>query len=409
MDSPQALKTPYAAPETKGIGQFIPLSVIIPVTAMIFTRLFLLVVAVLANRFLPERASENNWHAAPENLLLDIWARWDSGFYLSIAQNGYSYVLGEQSSVAFFPIYPLLIKLLSWLHSPVMAGVIVSNACLLLGLIYLYKLTKLELGDAAARRSVIYLTLFPASFFFSAVYTESTFFLFAVMSFYYARTQRWGMASVAGMLASSTRIVGIIQLGIVGLEWLRAHGWTLSTCLKPEAWRNLAKALRYDFKSLLGICMIPMGLISYMLFLGLNFADPVAFFTVQAAWQRETLGPILILWRDLSNLINTALNGGVIYWVIILDVSALVLGIVAGIAVWRRLGASYGLFVILSLVIPLSSATQSILRYLVVLFPVFMMLAQWGKNKSLDAFIRLTFTSLLALCFAFFVNWYFIA
>ncbi len=383
-----------------------------PILVFSLSRAYLFIVGWFATHYLDERQAENFdfWHAVPENILIDIWARWDSGFYLDIINQGYSYILGEQSSVAFFPLYPLMVKALTIIFpNPVFAGMIISNLCFFAALLYLHKLISFEFGQDAAKRSLILLCLYPASFFFSAVYTESSFLLFSVQAFYYARTKRWGLASLAAMLASATRVTGIICLGIIGLEWLRHHGWTFSTALKPQAWKNLSKALRTDFLSLIAILASSFGLLSYMLYLRQNFSDPLAFLTVQAAWEREQLGPILILWRDLNRFILGLSSGEGFYWQVLLDVPALFLGLTVGVFVWKRLGASYGLWVFIGLLLPISSATQSLLRYLVVLFPVFMMLGVWTKNKWLDYSLRFVFAGLLGVCFSLFVNWYFVA
>ncbi|MEO0597264.1 MAG: hypothetical protein AAF126_14235, partial [Chloroflexota bacterium] len=100
---------------------------------------------------------------------------------------------------------------------------------LLGALIFLYRLTAFEFDDETAGRTVFYIAAFPTAFFFSAVYTESTFLLFSVGAFYFARKGEWGWASVMGMLCAGSRIVGVIRFGVIGLEWLRLHGWTFST------------------------------------------------------------------------------------------------------------------------------------------------------------------------------------
>ena len=377
-----------------------------PLLAFTLSRALLFIAGGVSQTFLSE--GPGGWHALPNTPLLDMWARFDSGFYLNIVRDGYSYTLGEQSSVAFFPLYPLLVKAFMWLGNPVLAGVWVSNLCFLVGLVYLYKLTKLELSTQAARKTVLLLSFFPASFFFSSVYTESTFFVLAVMSFYYARKGRWGVASLAALLASGTRVVGVLLVVSLGLEWLRAHGFTLARIHKAESWRGALSGLRQDWASLLCLTSVPLGIVSFMVFLAQNFADPIAFISVQSAWNRETLGPLLILQRDISGFIS-GLRDGVLYWNVPLDVASLALGLVCTAGVWRKLGASYALFVLTGLLLPTLSSTQSLVRYLIVLFPVFMMLGHWVKLRWLEYALYTVFATGLAVCFSLFANWYFVA
>ncbi len=382
-----------------------------PLLAFVVTRFIVFFGAYLAEIAIPGMLQDGYYHINPNNVFFDVWARWDSAFYLRIVEDGYWFVPGQQSAVAFFPLYPLLMALLKPLvGSTLVAGVLVSNLCLLGALIYLYKLTDLEFADSGtASRAVFYIAAFPTAFFFTAVYTESTFLLFSVMTFYYARKQMWAWAGLFGLLCASSRIVGIVVWGAVGLEWLKTHGWTLSTIHKKEAWLGMLRGLRDDWHNLAAICLMPLGLVTYMVFLQLEFNDPVAFSTTQSAWGREMLGPWMILYRDLAALIGGDFLKGDIWYHVLLDLGALVAVLGIAVAIWRRLGASYALYCIISILIPLSSGSQSLSRYALVLFPVFMMLGHWGRYQWLDRAVMVTFSVLLGILTTLFVNWIFVA
>ncbi|MCB0168970.1 MAG: hypothetical protein KDJ97_00335 [Anaerolineae bacterium] len=381
-----------------------------PLAAFAITRLTLFFAAYLSEIAFAESGA-GGWHAVADNVFLDVWARFDSGFYLRIVQEGYLFKLGEKSNVAFFPVYPLLTDwLVPLVGQEVLAGVIVSNLCLLGALIFLYRLTKLEFDDAStARRTVYYIAAFPTAFFFSAVYTESAFLLWIVGTMYFARRRLWVWAALFGLLTAATRIVGVITFGMVGLEWLRSHGWTISTCFRPEAWWGLLRGLRTDWPSLLVIFVIPLGLLSYMLFLQRQFQDPVAFWTVQAAWGREDLGPVAIIWRDVSGLISQNFFTGKIWWHVLLDVGAFFAVLILSVFVWFRLGEAYAIFCLLSVLIPVSSGTGSMTRYALILFPLFMILGWWGRIGILDRAIMIGFSVFLGIFTAIFANWIFIA
>lgn len=382
-----------------------------PFLVFLVTRFIVFLGAYLAEIILPSMVGDGYYHANPNNIILDVWARWDSAFYLSIVDKGYFFALGQQSSVAFFPLYPLLTSFLAPVAgSTLAAGVLVSNTMLLGALIFLYRLAELEFGDSStATRTIMYIALFPTSFFFSAVYTESTFLFFAIATMYFARKKLWVWAGLFGLLCSSSRIVGVMMFGVVGLEWLRAQGWTLFTIHKKEAWLNMLKGIRHDWLNLLSIGLIPLGLASYMLFLKNQFNDPVAFSTTQSAWGREMLGPIAIVIRDLGALFSGNFLTGQIWYHVLLDVTALFAVLFISIAIWRRLGASYALYGMISILIPASSGTGSISRYALVIFPMFMILGYWGKNQLLDRAIMIVFSVLLGILTAGFVNWVFIA
>ena len=380
-----------------------------PLLAFLVTRFIIFAGAYLAEIGIPSVTGEGFYHVNPSNVWLDVWARWDSAFYIRIVEDGYWFVPGQQSAVAFFPLYPLLVSLFQPLMGTLAAGVFVSNVCLFGSLVFLYRLTELEFDANTAARTVFYIAAFPTAFFFSAVYTESTFLFFTVTAMYFARKRLWVWAGLFGLLCASSRIVGVVMWGVVGLEWLKMHGWTFSTVYKREAWVNLLRALRTDWLNLAAICMIPLGLVSYMLFLNHQFGDPVAFSTTQSAWGREMVGPFVVIYRDLASLAGGNFFTGDIWWHVILDLTAYfaVLGI--AIAIWRRLGASYALYCIISIVIPSTSGTSSLSRYALVIFPMFMMLGYWGRWRYLDRILIVSFSVLLGILTTLFVNWVFVA
>lgn len=382
-----------------------------PLFAFLITRMIVLVAAYLAEIIIPGMAGTGLYHVNPNNIWLDVWARWDSGFYLSIVDKGYFFALGQQSSVAFFPVYPLLVSLIKpFVGSTLAAGVVVSNGCFFGALIFLYKLTEFEFKDVAtATRTIFYIAAFPTAFFFSAVYTESTFLLFSIGTMYFARTRQWKWAALFGMVTSASRIIGVVMLGIIWLEWMRSHGWTLDKIHKRETWLGLVKAVRQDWSNLLVLGLIPLGLLSYMLFLKIQFNDPLAFSTTQAAWGRQMIGPIAVIKNDLGGLLHGNFLTGDIWYHVVLDLGAMFAVLLISVAVWRRLGTSYALYGIISIIIPSWSGSGSLSRYAVVVFPVFMILGAWGRKTILDRAITVAFCVLLGVLTTGFVNWIFIA
>lgn len=383
---------------------------LVPLAAFIITRLIVFIAAYVTEVAIPGMVGDGLYHVNPNNIFLDVWARWDSGFYLSIIEQGYSFTLGQQSNVAFFPLYPLLVNGLNALiGNTVLAAILVSNACLFGALVFLYRLTAYEFDSETAGRTVFYIAAFPTAFFFSAVYTESTFLLFSVGALYFARKGEWGWASLMGMLCSGSRIVGVISFGVIGLEWLRYHGWTFSTMHKRDAWKNMGRGIRDDWANLAVIFIVPLGLLSYMLFLHNQFNDPIAFSTVQSAWGREQIGPHAVLLRDARLLLSGDFLRGEIWYHIALDLVPALAVLASLVWIWRRLGESYAILSALSILIPLNSGTQSLSRYVLVVFPFFMLLGYLGRYKLIDRTLMITFSVFLGVFTGLFVNWIFIA
>ena len=148
------------------------------------------------------RPVEAGWHNA-----FDGTFRWDAGWFVRIAEKGYD---PSDGSAEFDPAFPLVSRAFAWLLpvGSLGAATLVANVSFLLALIFLYGLTTLEYTENVARRSVILLASFPASFVFMAPYSESLFLLSSVAAFWWARRGRWGGAAIAGVVTTATRAVG---------------------------------------------------------------------------------------------------------------------------------------------------------------------------------------------------------
>ena len=150
------------------------------------------------------------------DLLVASAARWDAGWYLLIAHQGYDPGLGAATAArgAFFPLYPLLVRALSvLLIAPVLAGIVVSVLALAVALYGLHRLAALETGSREVARLAVMVTAFaPMAFFFSAVYSESLYLALSVGAFWFARRGRWAATGALGGLAAATRPTGLLLL-----------------------------------------------------------------------------------------------------------------------------------------------------------------------------------------------------
>jgi Gpi18-like mannosyltransferase len=122
--------------------------------------------------------------------LLNSWNHWDASHYLQIARHGYR----VPADAAFFPLFPLLVRgsaLLLGHHGYRLSAIVISNLALLGALVILYRLASNEFHERVARRTLLYLCLFPTAFFFFAGYNEALFLFFSCGTLYAARRQRW--------------------------------------------------------------------------------------------------------------------------------------------------------------------------------------------------------------------------
>ena len=365
----------------------------VPALAFVVTRLGILAVAALSIALLPESTTPTPYHLrGQDNVLVDLLgSRWDTGFYVSIATEGYRYEGVPLPSVAFFPLLPLLMRLLGGLTGDVVpAGILISNVALLSAMMLLHRLVDQEFGSSTASRAVWYMLIFPMSFFGSAIYTESLFLLFAIGAFYAARRGHWWAAALLGICLTLTRLVGIIIAPVLLVEWFTQR--RSNAPAKPRVWGATAALLA------------PLGLLAYMVYLRQTFGDPLAFMHATAAWARipqpipQLVGELLAASGG-PNVLND--------WIDLLAVAAFV---VLGIVLLAQERWSDGLFVTLGALIPLSSGLlMSQRRYMWVLFPAFILLARWGHHPWVDRAITFGFVLGLAVFTALFASWYWVA
>ena len=374
----------------------------LPLLFFAISRLGIALVAYLAVPLIPDSLTPTVYHLRPpDNILLDVFgSRWDTGFYVSIAEEGYRYEGVPLPSVAFFPLLPLVIRALTPLvGDTLVAGILISNIALALTSILFYRLVDERWGSAVAERTIWYWLIFPTAFFGSAIYSESLFLLMVVGAFYAARRGYWEIAMLLGMAATLTRFVGLIIAPMLLVEW-----WVQ----RRSFWHEKREGAPPSYLALLGLFCIPLGTVAYMGYLWRNFGDPLAFVHGAAAWQRVPRSPLVTvaeLLRPPDEGWWTALWAARIQIDNWFDFGLLGVFLGLGLVLLVKRRWSEATFVLLGVLIPISSGLlMSQRRYMWVLFPVFILLAQWGERPWLDKTITTLSLMGLALFTVMFAN-----
>lgn len=373
------------------------------VAVFIAWRILLFIPLFIGSAFIPYRTGydyTNIWkfvspYFPVSSPLLFPWANFDGVHYLSIAGNGYL------DNHGFFPLYPLLIRLFSVFFGGGEAfdfgyftsGFLVSNICLVLALLMFYRLLSLDFSKNKALEAIILLLVFPTSFFFAGIYTESLFLLLILLSFYFARKKKWFASSIFGMFASATKIIGIAILPALIYEFVK------------EEKKLSAKAL--------SLLLPPLGLLSYALYNFWQFGNPFLFIAAHENINptRSVYSVVFIpqtVFRYIKILATTF--GQYEWWIALLEISSFIFAAAMLYIAWKkRVRPSYIIFSALAFLVPISSGTFSGLpRYIVVLFPIFISLAL-VKNAQLKIIYAVVSVFLLFLLLAFFARGYFIA
>lgn len=314
------------------------------------------------------------------------WSNFDGIHYLSIAHFGYS--LFQQ---AFFPLYPLLIRLASLMVNipAYLLALTISHITFFIGLVFFYKLYR-------NKWAVILLLLFPTSFYFASIYTESLFFCLAVGTFYAAKCNQWKLVGVFGALASLTRLFGIFLFPLLLLEY----------------WSKLR--LIQNRKNLFWLFLIPLGLLTYMIYLNGLTGDPLAFFHVQTAFGSErSVNKFILLpqvvWRYLKIFITYDFFAFT-YYVAIFEFIVLLFMTVALFIGWKsRFSRSQIFYSLIVLMIPTLTGTLSSLpRYALSAFPLFFILGNI-HNTYIKIIIAVIFSFGLFWAASAFLQGYFVS
>jgi Mannosyltransferase (PIG-V) len=295
--------------------------------------------------------------------ILSSWQRWDARWYQEITEYGYSAGTGSD---AFFPLYPLLTRVVSFFafgHNPgghvVWAQLLVSSTAFLVGMGLLYKLARLDVGPATAQLAVLLLALFPTGLFLLAPYTESLYLALSVGAFYLARREHPWAAGIVGFAAGLTRMQGVFLAPALAFEYIqqrRRHG-------KWPGWGLLAAALPVA------------ALVLFNVYLHAVVGETRSALQIQAEWGYTLTSPwtaISASWNDITHSSDL--------------VEALNLFSLIGFAVltlWMvrsRLPLSYTIYAVPYLALLYArlmyfSPLMSLSRFTLVLFPCFIVLA----------------------------------
>ncbi len=243
-----------------------------PLALFIISRMLIFSAIQISFWLFPSFRGRSYGDIFPANMVLNGLFQWDAFYYRIMAQEGYKIFPGNIfSNIAFMPGYPLMLRLIDmFVNNIYWSGVLVSNMAFLLSLAILYKLIILLKGKQIAQISLALLAFQPFSMFFSSMYAESLFLLFAVLSFYYFYKEKWLWAGFFASLAGVTKEMGltisVIQLIFFFLQRQR---------------KSFHRADYTGFISLTSGFIGPLILLSYLWF---HFGSPMVFITSHMAF-----------------------------------------------------------------------------------------------------------------------------
>jgi hypothetical protein len=347
------------------------------------------------------------------NVLAAPGVRWDSLWYLNIAQHGYQ----TAREASFYPLYPILIRAGSLVvGSPVIAGFLISWVSLLVGLVLVGRITELELGAAPARMAIVVLAFGPMAVFQSAVYTESLFLALTVGTVYAARTDRWALAGILGGLAALTRVTGVLLVVPVIIVFLYGpRGGGIPIAPRSRFWPRFAIT-----PAILWSALIPLGGAAFAAYLALRGFGATGSIHAQEQYSAHHLvGPFVGFWDGLTAAVHNlrlelqGVSPSTYSSQALLQFGALILALLCLAGSFRRLPFAYGAYAALGILVPLSSPTigdplRGLDRYASLLFPLYMWAGAWVAERRGARPLLVLSALLLAFFSAQFATWHWV-
>ena len=361
------------------------------------TRLGVLIVGFLAVSMIGYAPNTPPWRVY-HNDLLNLPARWDAGWYLGVAIEGYIWNPTEatgQQNIAFYPAYPMLMRYASLFlaRQTVWAGVLISIVAFFFALRYLFRLSRVSLDEDAAVAGVAFLATYPFAIFFSGAYTEALFLLAMVGAFYHFERNDLTSAALWGLLAGLTRPNGCLLS--VPLAFMAIRPWLNGS----RDWASIAGRV--------GIAAMPgIGMLMYSAYIYTLTGDPLQWAKQNAAWGRVYRGLDAVVAERLLYVQHYGLYE---------YATSRSLDMLQGIAalfvlgsvwpVYRRFGLPYSVLLVVNVVMPLlMGGLLSMGRVTSVLFPTFMWLGAAVPAHHRVGWL-IGFTLLQALAAIMFFTW----
>ena len=337
--------------------------------------LLILTIFFLLHHFSLWYLTKNSLHSTYEAIL----SGWDSGHYSGIVSRGY-----DTHSIAFYPLYPLLVKILSFLFpksfSFSVIGTIFSTLLFCIFIFFQYKFSKsnLNLPNWLVPKTwtgYFLLIYAPVSYIFHSNHTEALFLLLSFFAFLHSFQKKWFIASIFAGLCALTKNQGIVLS--IAIALFSATHYT-------------------SYKEKIRIFILSGGVsflffLTFLIYQYIKFGNFFSFIIAQKYWHTKTLTetilhPFLILYHFREQ--NFFYEYEIIYYIILLISTILLL----------KKSKIIFFYVISCLALALNDGGfETAFRFSVFLFPLLFTLGDYIASKN-------KFILFLLVIFFFYLN-----
>lgn len=322
------------------------------------------------------RAAGDDPTAGPAGLMLGVLSSWDGEWYMEIVRTGYpGYVPPDitffqlEARVAFFPVFPLVVRVATRIVHVVAPGVgdvymalLINTVMAVVAIVLIGLLAKRLYGLETAKRAMVLFAIFPGSFVLSYTYAEPIFFVVALACMLMLLDERWALAGAFAAIGTATRPNGVALVAACAVASF------------------FAIRSRRDWSSLVAPLLAPIGLVAFHLYLGFQTGEWGVWFRVQSeAWEEGTSFGATAVTNTLEFIGNPF--GSPTDAVTALSFVCMLAGLWC---MWRKpLPASMVAYIVVILALMLIPATVTARpRFIYTAFPLLIAVAAWWPRRD---------------------------
>jgi hypothetical protein len=316
---------------------------------------------------------------------LAIWNQWDATHFLRLAEFGYS--TDDKFKGWFYPLYPWCVWIAAFVtHDFLIAAFVVSGIASVFAAFLLRRLVEMDSGATIARNAVWFFLVFPTAYYLHIGYTESLFFALMIASILAARKEQWWLAGVLGAFSWMTRANGIVLLPTLVVE--AGHQWWMT---RRWRWRWL------------WIGLVPAGFAVYLLMNWRISGDPFAFLKMRRQLFHMSFSwPWVGITDTFRNLRRTPNQAEIVG---LEELFATILVLICAVISWFKLRPSYATWITGNWLLLVSvTFVESMPRYALTLFPVFILFGMLGQNRFWNGVITIWSLLFMAIFSSLFVR-----
>lgn len=236
--------------------------------------------------------------------ILEQYMKWDANNYVRIATGGYSYWVegGAYTTLAFFPLYPWLMRILNVFNNLQITGLLLSFLLYSGACAFLYRLFCIDYGKQTSARTIVYLSVFPHALFFGTIMNESMLLFTMSATLYFIRKHKWPLVGIFGALAALSRMAGILLAVPAAVEWLERY-----KIIEKLKHKNIKEVWKLFYSKGLWIFLMLAGTGIYLLCNYKVTGDPFKFLEYQrTVWYHEPA----YFGTGIQNIVNKLLPSG---------------------------------------------------------------------------------------------------